>query len=374
MVIFIFAILLTFGSHIIRSLIIYPKAGKNEHDILNFIDKQIEFHRSQQIIYNQLNYLKTNYIEEREKIQHLEKKYFYIKENIYNELKSSYNFEDLDYIQKEIDCLNKNSIFQFISFKIGFIILLNFILLTLLSVIFSYFLIKHANFIFLKQKKDLKIPIYPFFIFFFVIFILHLIHDFYQNFFKNSQILYSWTSFCISIGGWIFTQLSYLGLTMICVYPFSILFVYSSKKYLLVLNKEQLIKTNNIEDYILFLQTWCIAGLIIGVVPVIFIIQIYQNSNDNLFPITLFLEISAILSIIFLIIFRLILRALNIKLWYHSKIKKKYNKDEVPPDPSIIFLGEKWWSFPASILFIIGSIWAFIKFIGIVDFISKQIK
>ena len=42
-----------------------------------------------------------------------------------------------------------------------------------------------------------------------------------------------------------------------------------------------------------------------------------------------------------------------------------------PPDPTIPFLGERWWKLPAIVFGIGGAAWATLEFFGVADYLAK---
>jgi hypothetical protein len=76
---------------------------------------------------------------------------------------------------------------------------------------------------------------------------------------------------------------------------------------------------------------------------------------------------------------RTIWRAVSIKILYWSSVEKldkkwKEIKEDIPPDPTISFLGENWWSLPASLTGVFAALWVLIKVTGLETLFTNLLR
>ncbi len=206
------------------------------------------------------------------------------------------------------------------------------------------------------------------------VYILRVLYVNFANVDLNST---SWTLLCFSEYGFVSMQAIYLGGVLIASYVYTLAYFLSHSNLEPEVNLYAAGTKCGVGDYILFLQTWAMTGIIFVAFPCVFwvnkLVTKYRENFDQVY----LLDLAGFLVLISIVVSRFIIRAVSIKLKYQKQLQKEQFKkkqegkaleeNEFPPDPTIGFLGEKWWSLPASLVTVLSAIWLLIKLLGLGD-------
>lgn len=209
---------------------------------------------------------------------------------------------------------------------------------------------------------------------------IYLSRDVYTSFFLIAPNSYSWVSFCISKVNWFFMKLLYIGGILIAAYTFTVGYILSSKELEPPIDLDAHDTKCGVGEYVLFLQTWSIIGLTVVLFPVLFWVNKLSKDYDEDLDKIYLIDLIGFAILVMIIVSRFIIRAISLKLKYYEKIKnlrltyREIVEKSLPPDPTIGFLGEHWWSLPASIIAIAAALWFLIKYLSLEELLLGSIK
>jgi hypothetical protein len=233
--------------------------------------------------------------------------------------------------------------------------------------------------ILVKDKKIEKTG--TIFIYIFIVFlIVHLFRDFLTSIHPTEKTWYGWGSYYISFATWLINHVAFMGGLLVGTYAFSIGYCLTGKHYQPKFDIRSPGISFGIGKYIWFLHKWTIIASIVTFIPIVILLRVFIHiSSGGMTDIYLF-EFAGIVILGLTIIWRITRRALSIKEIYLTQldnIKKSWKKIEemkIAPDPTINFLGERWWSLPAAMTGTFAIFWALFKFTGLdallIDFLK----
>ncbi|MCP4134842.1 MAG: hypothetical protein GY754_27960 [bacterium] len=258
------------------------------------------------------------------------------------------------------------------------------VLLSIVLLIFflipAQILLKHAEKVFLPPKEKIKNIGKVYAIIVISLILIHLFREIDTSVLAPAKEWYGTRSFHISPIIWISTRLSIIGAMLAAGYIAALIFCLSGKKYGQMPDIEKPGTSCGTGVYTRFLQEWSLGTSIITFIPAIIIIKVLTQLSRGTLPQIYLLEFIPIIVLGMIIILRLIKRAVDIRFSYQEqvdKINKSWNEiDEMklPPDPTAGFLGEHWWSLPASLSGLFALIWAFIKLTGLETLLLETLK
>ncbi len=154
---------------------------------------------------------------------------------------------------------------------------------------------------------------------------------------------------------------------MVIAYPAAIAWCASRTKYRPpTLKRDAPDGAWGVRDYLLFLQTWSISVILVLFPSTVLWAQFAAEAHSWKYLI----EPGALLLGSLLVACRFIWQAFQLRLIYFHELKSlgscfKIESLHLPGDPTVGFLGERWWSLPAGISGALATIWAIAKwFIG----------
>lgn len=180
---------------------------------------------------------------------------------------------------------------------------------------------------------------------------------------------FGWSSFCVCPVAWLLLGVMALGVFMVVAYPASIMWCLSkSSRCPSKLDVNANDGAWGVGSYVLFLQTWSIVILVFLLFPAVIWLRIVGNGGR------LSLAYLATGSVLFFLAFvlegRLIWNAIRVRLLYYEQLRRmgstwsEIQAQDPPGDPTTAFLGEKWWSLPATIFGALAVLWALVQWSG----------
>jgi len=186
------------------------------------------------------------------------------------------------------------------------------------------------------------------------------------------------TSFFVSWKGWLFEQLSLLGLNIFIAIPITQLWCYTRSGNIPEMTSlTESTTQKRFGQYVSFMQVW--TTISIGIVALFSILFLkWSASQQDQFEEKYLIIGLCAWGILFFLICRMIRNALIIRNQYQAAVFGRYNRIEeikgIMPDPTIPFIGENWWKLPATFLGILSGVWAIFQLTGVSNIITGSIK
>jgi hypothetical protein len=187
---------------------------------------------------------------------------------------------------------------------------------------------------------------------------------------------FAWSSFCVSSEAWTLNLVTFFGVAMLVAYPAAVLWHFGrSNNRPMILDWKHKDGQWGVGRYVLFLQTWSTLSLVALVLPGALWLRTFKG--DARFTSAYLLPGLVLLAAVLLISGRLIRNAILIRSAYRKafeargKTWQEIKAQNLPPDPTMNFLGEHWWKLPTVILAMLGLVWLIVEKVGISDLLLQ---
>lgn len=207
-----------------------------------------------------------------------------------------------------------------------------------------------------------------------------ILRDIYTSILTTEKPWVGWGSFCISTEIWIVKNISFIGFEIVGIYPFALAYILTSKTFQPKVNLLSKSINCGLGHYILFIQSIAIATCIVLFLPIIIALKGVIKGSYGVFPPIYLLDYVAISSFGLLIVVRTVMAAVRTRLSYWSEIDKlektwaELKELDLPPDPTREFLGQNWWTLPASLTAIGFALWALVTFLQLDSFFANILR
>lgn len=196
----------------------------------------------------------------------------------------------------------------------------------------------------------------------------------YTSIISTEKTWFSWDNFCTTPSAWLVLRATELAIALIIAGPLALLWSAGHRDTVpskLELNRYKA----GVGSYALFLQTWCIVCAFIASLILLPWIKLLLTSEQGTLPLLVYILSGAGVVIpIILIIGRFIRNGILLRHQFeHLKAEQiAAGTAVVAEDPTKDFLGESWWSLPASLAGMFGVTWALLDWTGIMKILSSK--
>ena len=189
-----------------------------------------------------------------------------------------------------------------------------------------------------------------------IVFVPHLAREVYTSILVTQKSWTAWNSLCISPLAWTLTLPMALGVSMVVAYPATILWHFSSRDQVpLTLDIGARDGAWGVGRYVLFLHTWSIVTLVVLLLPCALWLRLLL-SERSILSAPYLLPPAILFVAAFTVSGRLMLNAIAVRRKYRAAVAElgatwqEIQEKNPPPDPTISFIGEHWWSLPGVIV------------------------
>ena len=124
-------------------------------------------------------------------------------------------------------------------------------------------------------------------------------------------------------------------------------------------------------------QKWTLIGLFAAITPIVFWLRAITKSHAD-FEVAYLLSPLSSLAIVSFIVIRGIRRIYQLRIRYREscteRMKGKWSAEalhEFPPDPTLEFLGDKWWKLPAAVTAVVSGELVVLELFGVTDMLVQ---
>ncbi len=177
------------------------------------------------------------------------------------------------------------------------------------------------------------------------------------------------TSFCISHVGFVLSMLAGLPFLVALNAPVATALCLSNASIRPAVRITEPTRVRAIARYVLFLQTWTVLTLAVTTaiaVPSIHYALATTSPNES--RIETILDVTTGFGGLFAVVVligRFVRNAAAVRLAYQEQVARWTAKSRPPKDPTIDFLGERWWSLPSVLVGMIGVVWTALELSGV---------
>lgn len=218
-----------------------------------------------------------------------------------------------------------------------------------------------------KGESELRDWFWPYLAWVLIPFGITAARELATSVFEVNKQSFGWASFCVCSTAWWFILVLHFGVHMVIAYPAAIAWCASRTKYRPpTLKRDATDGAWGVRDYLLSLQTWSISVILVLFPSTVLWAQFAAEAHSWKYLI----EPGALFLGSLLVAGRLVYQAAHIRITYfkeHDSLgsRSKTESLNLPGDPTVGFLGERWWSLPAGISGALATMWAIAKwFIG----------
>jgi hypothetical protein len=187
--------------------------------------------------------------------------------------------------------------------------------------------------------------------------------------FLDDKASFGLTSFCVSHVGFVLSMLAGLPFLVALSAPVATALCLSNPSIRPAVRIAEPTRVRAIARYVLFLQTWTILALAVTTaiaVPSIHFALATTSPTESRIETILDVTtgIGGLLAVIVLM-GRFVQTAATVRLAHQEQVARWTIKARPPKDPTIDFLGERWWSLPSVLVGMIGVVWTALELSGL---------
>jgi hypothetical protein len=204
----------------------------------------------------------------------------------------------------------------------------------------------------------------------------------YTSIFASEKTWFAWDNFCIAPAAWIVLRFTELAVAFVVAAPLALLWRTGDRATIQEIRLDKY--RAGVGPYVLFLQTWSITGAVVLGIAVLPWIKWLTLSEDATVPTLIYLLSGAgVVVPVLVIVGRLIRNAIYLRADYEKSkadntmvgegdSRHQIDPDRVADDPTKDFLGDNWWSLPATLVGGFGVIWAVLEWSGIMKVLGPR--
>jgi len=247
----------------------------------------------------------------------------------------------------------------------------------------AWYSLKDAKRCFKDEIKIEKAWLCPYLILAGFLILWTLIEQTWTSILDTDKMWFGWDSFCVNPGAYVLMRLSMSADQFAFTCPLALFFLLSGKRYV---PKIKLLDPGGrcgVGEYISFLQKWTFLGLIAGIVPIVIWLHEITRSHARFEAAYLITPVSSLAVIAFLI-FRAVKNAYLLRSDYERVRAKVMGKSwsgekakNLPPDPTLEFLGDRFWKLPGVVVVVITAAYVALDaldFLGVREILTNLFR
>lgn len=184
---------------------------------------------------------------------------------------------------------------------------------------------------------------------------------------------FGWCSFCISPWVFILMRLTYAADQFAITYALTMFYLLADERYVPKIKLDNPDGRCGVGKYVNLFQKWTFIGLTAAIFPIVWWLHVITVSPASFEKAYLITPISSLIVVMYLV-FRGVRKASLLRRKYQEACTEKMGQSwsaqkakNLPPDPTLEFLGDKWWKLPAVVTAVITAALVALKVLGVTN-------
>ena len=243
----------------------------------------------------------------------------------------------------------------------------------------AYWMLKDFYWVLDGQNMTIRHWVIPYLSVTTLLFLSNLIQSMITSiWYLEDKAWFYWNSYCYAPWSFLFTQFAFLGIWMACATVVSIFYCASSEKYLPNVDIYSPEGDCGVGNYISKVKKWTILGSAVLLLPLVAWIRILIDMQGGLSLWYLLTPIIIILLTFFIIIrqIRSVIKLRNNYIIARSSLGTNWQDIanlNIPPDPTLSYIGLDLWKFPTVIYPLLAGLWFLAEILGVAGKILQQV-